>query len=49
MAQTKVSKKETKLWLDSECILKVEPTVLSDRLAVVREREETRMITRFLT
>lgn len=40
MAQTKSSIKVTDLWLDSECILKVEPTVFSDRLDVVRERDK---------
>lgn len=49
MAQTKLSMKVTELLSDSECILKARPTVFLEKLDVVREREETKMITRFLT
>lgn len=49
MAPTKVSLEVTELWFHSKCLFKVELTVLSSRLDVVREREETRIIIRFLT
>lgn len=38
MAQTKVSMKVTELWLDSEYILKVVPTVFSYRLDAVKRK-----------